>query len=75
MMIPSTETSSSVIPPAAAPMMGMRASISEVVVGLSNCAGGDYMKVATTSMFRICSWYLASGQGLYQLCDFLVVIK
>ena len=49
MMIPSTETSSSVIPPAAAPMMG--APVSEVVVGLSNCAEGDYMKVATTSMF------------------------
>ena len=74
MMIPSTETSSSVIPPAAAPMMGVRASISGVVVGLSNCAKVNYMTVATTSMFRICSWYLALGQGLYQLFNFLVVI-
>ena len=53
MMIPSTETSSSVIPPAAAPMMGMGmgTSVSRVVVGLSNCAEVDYMKVEKTSMF------------------------
>ena len=56
MMIPSAETSSSVIPPAAAPMMGMRASVSEVVVGLSNCTEVDYMTMATTSMFIIRSW-------------------
>ena len=56
MMITSTETSSSVIPPAAAPMMG--APVSEVVVGLSNCAGGDYMTVATTSVLYKYSTYI-----------------
>ena len=51
MMITSTETSSSVTPPTAAPMMGLGPSVSEVVVGLSNCAQIDYMTVATSSMF------------------------
>ena len=53
MMITSTETSSSVTPPAAPPMMGVGTgtSVSGVVVGLSNCTEVDYMTMATTSMF------------------------
>ena len=60
MMITSTETSSSVIPPAAAPMMGMGTSVSGVVAGLSNCTEVDYiMTMATTSMFIIRSWFFS----------------
>ena len=51
MMITSTETSSSVIPPTAPPMMGMGPSVLGVVVVLSNCAEVDYMTTAISSMF------------------------
>ena len=51
MMITSTETSSSVIPPTAPPMMGMGTTVSGVGAVLSNCAEVDYMMIATWSMF------------------------
>ena len=51
MMITSTETSSSVIPPTAPPIMGMGTTVSEVGVGFSKCTEVGYMMAATSLMF------------------------